>query len=237
MFGLKDKVIVVTGGNRGIGESVVRKLENLGANVAYINKSKPGNSKSLHIFADVTSSQQMEKAFTEIEMQLGPVYGIVCNAGITRDNFFHKSSEDEWNDVINVNLTGAVNTVRPAISKLYAQKEGSIVFVSSIVGENGNLGQSNYAASKAGLIGFAKSLAKEAAKNNVRSNLVAPGFTNTSMTEDLPEKVVDKITSNIPLGRFATPEEIAWSIIFLLSPTMSSFITGEVIRVNGGHLM
>lgn len=237
MLGLKDKVIVVTGGNRGIGRAIVNKLEKLDAKVAYINLDGEGSPNSFQVKADVTSYTQMETAFKKIEEKLGPIYGVVCNAGITRDGFYHKSTPDQWSEVINVNLNGAYNSTRPIIEKLYSRKEGSIVFVSSIVGENGNMGQANYAASKAGLIGLAKSLAKEGARNNVRANVIAPGFTETSMTENLPGKVVEKITNAIPFSRFAKPEEIAWSAIYLLSPVMSSFVTGEVIRVNGGHLM
>lgn len=237
MFGLENRVIVVTGGNRGIGQAVVEQLEKLNARVAYINVDGMGSQKSLQVKADISSIEEMENAYKKIEDELGPIYGVVCNAGITRDSFYHKSSKEQWDQVLNVNLTGAFNTTRPIIKKMYERNEGSIVFVSSIVGESGNLGQTNYAASKAGLIGLAKSLAKEGAKNNVRSNVVSPGFTLTSMTENLPEKVVEKILNDIPFGRFAKPEEIAWSIIFLLSPKLSSFITGEVIRVNGGHLM
>ncbi|QEY22929.1 SDR family oxidoreductase [Psychrobacillus sp. AK 1817] len=237
VFGLKDKVVVVTGGNRGIGNALVIKLEKLGAKVAYINLTGKGNNKGIQFKANVTSYEEMENALFKIEKELGPIYGIVSNAGITRDSFYHKISPELWNEVIDVNLIGAFNTTRPIINKMYERQEGSIVFVSSIVGESGNLGQTNYSASKAGIIGFSKSLAKEGARKHIRSNVVAPGFTETSMTENLPEKVRNNIINNIPFKRFAKPDEIAWSIIFLLSPVLSSYITGEVIRVNGGQLM
>jgi acetoacetyl-CoA reductase/3-oxoacyl-[acyl-carrier protein] reductase len=237
MFDLENRVIIVTGGNRGIGDAIVKALEVIGAKVAYINNTSQGNSKSLHIKADVTSLPEMEKAMKIVESELGDIYGVVCNAGIIRDGFLHKSTMQQWNDVIDVNLNGVYNTVRPIINKLYQRKKGSVVFISSIVGESGNLGQTNYAASKAAIIGFAKSLAKEAARHNVRSNVVAPGFTNTSMTSNIPETVKKKIIADIPLGRFAEAEEIAWVVVFLLSPKFSSYITGEVVRVNGGLLM
>jgi len=237
LFELKNKVVVVTGGNRGIGRAIVEMLEELGAKVVYINKSKIGSLKSWQIRADVTSFDEMEKAYKLIEQRLGSIYGVVCNAGITNDSLFHKSDLLDWKSVLDVNLTGVYNTIRPIINKLYERNEGSIVLISSIVGESGNVGQVNYSASKAGLIGFGKSLAKEGAKYNVRTNIVAPGFTETTMTNDLPINIKEKITNSIPLKRFAHPREIAWSVNFLLSPVMSSYITGEVIRVNGGQLM
>lgn len=237
MFALENKIIIVTGGNRGIGGATVKVLEELGAKVAYINRTVPGNYGTLQIQADVTSEKEMQLAIEKVENDLGPIYGVVCNAGITRDSFLHKSSLDQWHEVINVNLNGVYITLRPSLNKLYKKKEGAIVLISSIVGESGNMGQTNYTASKAAIIGLSKSLAKEAARNGIRSNVVAPGFTNTSMTESLPEKVKNKVISNIPLGRFAEAEEVAWAIAFLLSPRLSSYITGEVIRVNGGQLM
>jgi acetoacetyl-CoA reductase len=236
MLGLEDKVILVTGGSRGIGEATVKLLEELGAVVAYISQNDShGRYGSLFIKADVTKKDEMETAIKRIENVFGPIYGIVANAGITRDNLISKMSDDNWNEVINVNLHGVYNTVKPAISSMYERKEGSIVFISSIVGERGNIGQTNYSATKAAVIGLAKSLAKEGARFGVRSNVVAPGFTETDMLKPIPPNIKEKIISEIPLRRFGKPEDIAWSIAFLLSPVTSNFVTGEVIRVNGGQ--
>lgn len=235
-LGLEDKVIVVTGGARGIGAAIVALLQQLQAKVAYtdikINEDKNG---ALAIEADVTNWSSMEAAATQIEEKLGPVYGVVANAGITRDNFFTKLTPQDWDAVIDVNLKGVNHTIRPFISGMYQRQEGSVVCISSISGERGNVGQTNYAASKAAVIGLVKSLAREAARYGVRVNAVAPGFIDTEMTRAIPDKVKEKIIAEIPLRRFGKPEEIAWAAAFLLSPVASSYITGEVLRVNGAH--
>lgn len=235
-LGLEDQVIVVTGGNQGIGATIVAFLQELGAKVAYTDiKISESTSGALAIQADVTDLASMEAAAAQIEAKLGPVYGIVANAGITRDNFFTKLEPADWDMVINVNLKGVANTIKPFLPGMYERGAGAIVGISSISGERGNVGQTNYAATKAGVIGLVKSLAREAARYNVRANAVAPGFIDTEMTRVIPEKVREKITAEIPLRRFGKPEEIAWAVAFLLSPIASSFITGEVLRVNGAH--
>jgi acetoacetyl-CoA reductase len=235
MIGLENKVILVTGGNRGIGESTVDLLSRFGAKVAYINQSSPGKYGELFIKADVTKKEEISQAILQIEDKLGSIYGVVANAGITKDNLFQNLTDEEWYQVMNVNVNGVYHTIKKLVPGFYERKEGAIVFVSSIVGESGNMGQANYAASKAALIGLAKSLAKEGARYNVRTNVVSPGFTETDMTSTIPEKVREKIVSSIPFRRFAQPEEIAWAIAFMLSPK-SSYITGEILRVNGGQL-
>lgn len=235
-LGLEDKIILVTGGNRGIGCAIVDLLQQLGARVAYTYRSEPNyESTALAIQADVTDKAAMETAVELVEQKFGTVYGVVANSGITRDNFFQKLTTADWDAVIDTNLKGVYHTFLPVIPKLYEQGEGSLVAIASISGERGNLGQTNYAASKSALIGFTKSLAREAARYGVRVNAVSPGFIETEMVQAIPDKVKDRIVSEIPLRRFGRPEEIAWAVAFLLSPIASSYITGEVLRVNGAH--
>jgi acetoacetyl-CoA reductase/3-oxoacyl-[acyl-carrier protein] reductase len=234
-LGLENKVILVTGGSRGIGKATVELLESLKAKVAYTySHSAELTSESLGIKADVSNLEAMEKAAQEIENKLGPVYGVVANAGITRDNFYAKLTPEDWDAVINVNLKGVNHSIKPFISGMYERKEGSIICLSSISGDRGNIGQTNYGATKAAVIGLVKCLAREAARYGVRVNAIAPGFIETSMIEAIPPKVKEKLIAEIPLGRFGKPEEIAWATAFLLSPVASSYMTGEVLRINGG---
>lgn len=235
-LGLEDKVIVVTGGNRGIGAAIVTLLMELGAKVAYtdvvIDNPIAG---ALAIKADVTDPESMANAAEEITSKLGTVYGVVANAGITKDNFFTKLAPADWDKVIDVNLKGVAFTIRPFIDGMYENKAGAIVAISSISGERGNVAQTNYAATKAGVIGIIKSLAREAARYNVRANAIAPGFINTEMTKVIPDNVKEKIVAEIPFRRFGEPADIAWAVAFLLSPVASAYTTGQVLRVNGAH--
>jgi len=233
-LGLEEKVIVVTGGNRGIGAAIVSLLIDFGAKVAYTDLATD-NPQGLGIVADVTKLESMEAAAQQIEAELGPVYGIVANAGITRDNFFAKLTPLDWDLVINVNLKGVNHTIKPFIEGMYQRQAGSIVCISSISGDRGNAGQTNYAATKAAVICLVKSLAREAARYNIRANAIAPGFINTEMTLAIPDKVRDKITAEIPCRRFGEPADIAWATAYLLSPVASSYVSGEVLRVNGAH--
>lgn len=235
-LGLEDKVVLVTGGNRGIGAAIVELLEELGTKVAYSYRSdRNAQHKALAIQADVTDTAAMQAVVAQVEQKLGSIYGIVANAGINRDNFFPKLTTEDWNAVIDTNLKGVYNTLMPVIPKMYERREGSVVCISSISGDRGNSGQTNYAASKAAVIGLSKSLALEAARYGVRVNAVAPGFIETDMLKSIPDKVKERILSEIPFRRFGTAQEVAWAVAFLLSPIASSYITGTVLRVNGAH--
>lgn len=235
-LGLEDKVVLVTGGNRGIGAAIVSLLEELGAKVAYTYRSHSDRqNQALAISADVTNQAALEAAVEQVEQKLGPIYGIVANAGITRDNFFPKLTRQDWDAAIDTNLNGVYNTLMPVIPKLYERHSGSVVCISSISGERGNIGQTNYAASKAAVIGLTKSLALEAARYDVRVNAVAPGFIETDMLKSVPDKVKQRIMAEIPCRRFGKPEDVAWAVAFLLSPIASSYVTGSVLRVNGAH--
>lgn len=235
MFGLEGKVIFVTGGNRGIGASIVEILNSLGAKVAYTYRSEAGPDAALAIRADVTDPASMIAAVDQVEREVGEIYGVVLNAGITKDNLFPNISVADWYAVIDTNLNGVFNTLHPIVPKLYERGSGSLVFISSVVGEAGNIGQANYAASKSAVIGLAKTLGLEGSRYGVRANVVAPGFTSTDMVKSIPEKVQERILSKIPMRRFAEPEEIGWATAFLLSPIMAGYITGEILSVNGGQ--
>ncbi len=235
MFGLEDKVIFVTGGNRGIGASIVETLNNLGAKVAYTYRSEPGPDAALALQADVTDPASMIAAVEQVEREVGEIYGVVLNAGITKDNLFPNISVADWYAVIDTNLNGVFNTLHPIVPKLYERGSGSLVFISSVVGEAGNIGQANYAASKSAVIGLAKTLGLEGSRYGVRANVVAPGFTSTDMVKSIPDKVQERILAKIPMRRFAEPEEIGWATAFLLSPVMAGYITGEILSVNGGQ--
>ncbi|MEM1126619.1 MAG: SDR family oxidoreductase [Bacteroidota bacterium] len=234
MLGLEGKVIFVSGGNRGLGAAMVGQLEDLGAKVAYNYRSCAGE-RGLGFKADVTDPAEMEETLATVEERLGPIYGVVCNAGITRDALATNIEQEDWQAVLDTNVTGTWNTIKPALKGMYERREGALVLISSIVGEKGNIGQANYAASKGAVISLAKALALEGARYGVRANAVAPGFIETDMLKPIPEPVQEKIKKQIPMRRFGAPNEIAWAASFLLSPVASSFITGEVLAVNGGH--
>ena len=237
MLGLEDKVVLVTGGNHGIGASIVEVLEDFGAKVAYNYRSEPGPRGSLAVKVDVTDPEGMNAFAEQVENELGPIYGVVANAGVIKDNLILKMPEDDWDFVVNVNLKGAFNTARAVLPKMYERKEGSVVFISSLGGQRGNMGQANYSASKAGMIGLAQTISQEAARYGVRCNTVAPGYTKTDIIKGIPEKVEQALLKQIPLRRFAEPKEMAWASAFFLSPMASSYVTGQILGVNGGQYM
>ena len=229
-----DKVVLITGGSRGIGLATARAFADHGARVAITHRSgPPDDDRLLAIECDVTDEADVDRAFSEVEAQLGPAEIVVSNAGITKDGLVLRMKEDDFTSVLDANLTGGFRGARRAVKPMMKLRRGRLVFVSSVVGRNGQAGQANYAASKAGLVGLARSLAKEFASRSITVNVVAPGPVATDMIEALPAERQAAITDAVPLGRFGTPEEIAATIRFLASDE-AAYITGAVIPVDGG---
>ncbi|MFG6195169.1 beta-ketoacyl-ACP reductase [Nonomuraea sp. JJY05] len=222
--------VLVTGGNRGIGLAIARELAAAGDAVAVTYRSGEPPEGLFGVRCDVTSMADVEAAFDKVEAEQGPVEVLVSNAGITKDTLLAMMKEDTFTDVIDANLTGAYRVAKRAIRPMMKLKRGRIVLISSVVGLTGQAGQANYAASKAGLVGFARSLAREYGSRNITVNVVAPGFVATDMTADLDQEA---IVSRIPLGRQAAPEEVARVVRFLAGDD-ASYITGAVIPVDGG---
>ncbi|WP_043628002.1 beta-ketoacyl-ACP reductase [Nonomuraea candida] len=222
--------VLVTGGNRGIGLAIARELTAAGDAVAVTYRSGEPPEGLFGVRCDVTSTADVEAAFDKVEAEHGPVEVLVSNAGITKDTLLAMMKEETFTDVIDANLTGAYRVAKRAIRPMMRLKRGRIVLISSVVGLSGQAGQANYAASKAGLVGFARSLAREYGSRNITVNVVSPGFVATDMTAELDKEA---ITANIPLGRQAAPEEIARVVRFLASDD-ASYITGAVIPVDGG---
>jgi 3-oxoacyl-[acyl-carrier protein] reductase len=226
-------IALVTGGNRGIGLAIATALESDGCDVVitYRGGSAPEGFKS--VVMDVTSEESVEAAFTSIEEQWGIPEIIVANAGITKDTLVLRMSEEDFSSVINTNLTGAFRVAKRATKGLLKLKRGRLIFIGSVVGGVGAAGQVNYSASKAGLVGMARSFARELGTRSITANVIAPGFVETDMTADLDEKRRGDIATQVPLGRFCSAEEIADVVTFIASPK-ASYITGAIIPVDGG---
>ncbi|WP_442860393.1 beta-ketoacyl-ACP reductase [Arthrobacter sp. zg-Y769] len=225
--------VLVTGGNRGIGLAIAQAFLAAGDRVAITYRSGEVPAGMLGVKADVTDMASVDAAFTEVEAAHGPVEVLVANAGITRDMLLLRMSEDDFSDVIDTNLTGAFRVVKRASKGMLRMKKGRVVLISSVVGLYGSPGQINYAASKAGLIGIARSLTRELGSRNITANVVAPGFINTDMTRALPEDTQKNYLSSIPAGRFAEPEEVA-NVVRWIAGDEAGYISGAVIPVDGG---
>jgi 3-oxoacyl-[acyl-carrier protein] reductase len=242
---LEGKKALVTGGSRGIGREIALAFLREGASVWYMDLAEGESLAEYQAMAEehgqragfvegnVSDEASVEKAIGQVLEESGGLDVLVNNAGITRDNLLFRMSAQEWNDVINVNLTSAFYISKLVVRQMAKQRSGSVINIASIVGIIGNPGQANYSASKAGMIGLTKSMAREVAARNVRINAVAPGFIKTKMTEKLNEEQQNALKVQIPLGRIGEPEEVAKTVLFLASD-LASYLTGQVIHVTGG---
>ena len=232
-----SRVALVTGGNRGIGLAVAQRLADNGHRVAVTYRSAPpDDDRLLAVQCDVTDETAVDAAFSQVEDQLGPVEILVSNAGITKDGLVLRMSEDDFGSVVDANLTSGFRVAKRAVKGMMKGRWGRMVFVSSVVGLGGQAGQANYAASKAGLVGLSRSLAKEFASRSITVNIVAPGPVQTDMIDALSDDQKEGILGAVPLGRFAQPDEIAASVAFLASED-AGFITGAILPVDGGLAM
>jgi 3-oxoacyl-[acyl-carrier protein] reductase len=244
---LKGKIALVTGAAQGIGRSVALLLAQKGVDIVIsdINLEKAEETakevealgrKVMAIRADVANTKDVERMVEAILERFGQIDILVNNAGIARDKLILRMTEEDWDAVLNVNLRGTFNCTKAVIRHMSKQRKGKIVNIASVVGEMGNVGQANYSASKAGVIGFTKTIAREFAQRGINVNAVAPGYIETPMTEALPEKVKEELRRMIPLERLGRPEDVAQAVLFLVSEA-SSYITGQVLNVNGGIYM
>lgn len=227
-----SRVVLVTGGNRGIGQAIAQAFKDAGDQVAVTYRDKPVEG-FVSVRCDVTNTDEVDAAFSSVEEQLGPVEILVSNAGINADTLLLSMKEDAWSRVLDANLSGAYRVARRATSKMIRARKGRIIFISSVVALTGSPGQTNYAASKAGLVGLARSLAREIGGRGVTVNVVAPGFVETDMTAALSEARQQEIVDAVPLRRMASPEEVAGAVLWLASDT-AGYVTGAVIPVDGG---
>jgi 3-oxoacyl-[acyl-carrier protein] reductase len=228
-----SRVVLVTGGSKGIGQGIAARLAQAGHHVAATYRSGEVPQGVVGVQCDVTDPDQVEAAFAQVESALGTVEVLVANAGITRDTLLMRMSDEDWDQVIATNLTGAFRVARRAARPMIRGRFGRIVFISSVVGQMGSAGQVNYAASKSGLVGMARSLARELGSRGVTANVVAPGFIETDMTAELGDDLVKKYAEQIPLGRLGSVDDIAGTVEFLASDA-AGYITGALIPVDGG---
>jgi 3-oxoacyl-(acyl-carrier-protein) reductase len=226
------RVVLVTGGNRGIGLACARAFADQGDRVAVTHRTEPVDGV-VSVRCDVSSPAEVDEAFRAVEDQLGKVEVLVANAGITRDNLVLRMTDEDFSSVVDTNLGGAFRAVKRAVPGMVRARQGRIILISSVVGMLGSAGQVNYAASKSGLIGMARSLARELGSRGITVNVVAPGFVETDMTAGLADERKAEIRSAVPLGRMATAEEVAGVVTWLASPA-ASYITGAVIPIDGG---
>jgi 3-oxoacyl-[acyl-carrier protein] reductase len=243
MFSLTGKVALVTGASRGIGKAIATQLQTLGATVVGTATSENGAEKISEylgagngLVLNVTSDESIADMFSAIKAAHGGVDILVNNAGITRDNLFMRMKDDEWQDIIDTNLTSIFKVSKAAIRPMMKKRDGRIINIGSVVGSMGNAGQVNYSTAKAGLLGFTKSLAREIASRGITVNTIAPGFIDTDMTQTLTDEQKEGIFSQVPANRLGKPEEIASTVAFLASDA-AAYITGETIHVNGGMYM
>ncbi len=242
---LKNKVVLLTGGSRGIGAAIAREMAAQGARIAFTYLSSEEKAKALEnelktygqpvkaYRSDASSFEQAENLVKEVLNDFDRIDVLINNAGITRDNLMLRMSEEQWDEVIRINLKSVFNLTKHCLRPMLKNRGGSIINISSVVGMFGNAGQANYAASKAGIIGFTKSIAKEVGSRNIRCNAIAPGFIETEMTDELDEKTKEAYFANIPLKRFGTAKEVAELCTFLASDK-STYITGQTISICGG---
>jgi 3-oxoacyl-(acyl-carrier-protein) reductase len=245
---LQGKVCLVTGGSRGIGRAIVQALNQAGADVAFtfqnskeqataLAQSLHYNGTRCHAYqANVASLEEMQRVVRQVMTELGPIAVLVNNAAINRDKSFLKMTKDMWDEVMRVNLDGVFHTTQLVAQDMVGAGWGRIINISSIVGQTGNFGQANYAATKGALISFTESLARELARKGITVNAVAPGFIETDMVSGMPEAALNQVKAMTPMGRLGKPEEIADAVVFLASPR-SSYVTGQVLAVNGGMYM
>ncbi|MCT4606378.1 MAG: 3-oxoacyl-[acyl-carrier-protein] reductase [Marinisporobacter sp.] len=245
---LTGKTAIVTGGSRGIGKAIALKLADLGANIVVnytsnaekaeevVKMIKDMGKDAIALKADVSNSEEVQNFIKEVEEKFETIDILVNNAGITKDTLLMKMKEEDWDRVIAINLKGTYNCTKAVTRKMMKQRSGKIVNVASVVGVTGNAGQANYAASKAGVIGFTKSIAKELGIRGINVNAVAPGFIETDMTEVLSDKVKEEIMKNIPMKKLGKVEDVANAVAFLCSEE-ASYVTGQVLNIDGGMAM